>query len=262
MIRLFRKIRHRLLSEKSYSLYILYASGEILLVVVGILLALQIDNWNENRKERAGEIQTLEEIKANLQRDLDDFDSNLVHFKALQISSKTLLDVIQNDGINHDSLGYFFFYLNVFPHFTPNQGGYQMLQSKGLDIVSNHDLRIAISNLYGNFYNYIRPFEKERYDYIHAILEPAMSSYKGIRSLEENDIPESLRDNYRIPVMKRFRNIVNFEQFKVDQKMHGLLKDIEDMSGYLYSMHESVRQEVLELNSLLEEELLSRKSEK
>jgi hypothetical protein len=57
MIRLFRKIRHRLLSEKSYSIYILYASGEILLVVIGILLALQIDNWNENRawKPRTGD---------------------------------------------------------------------------------------------------------------------------------------------------------------------------------------------------------------
>ena len=50
MIRLFRKIRNQLLSEDKYSMYILYAVGEILLVMVGILLALQIDNWNENRK--------------------------------------------------------------------------------------------------------------------------------------------------------------------------------------------------------------------
>jgi hypothetical protein len=50
MIRLFRKIRHRLLSEDNYSIYILYASGEIILVVIGILIALSIDNWNEGRK--------------------------------------------------------------------------------------------------------------------------------------------------------------------------------------------------------------------
>jgi len=50
MIRLFRKIRNQLLSEKSYSIYMLYAAGEIVLVMVGILLALQIDNWNENNK--------------------------------------------------------------------------------------------------------------------------------------------------------------------------------------------------------------------
>lgn len=52
MIRLFRKIRHQLLGENKYSIYILYASGEIFLVMVGILLALQVNNWNEKRIEK------------------------------------------------------------------------------------------------------------------------------------------------------------------------------------------------------------------
>jgi len=59
MIRLFRKIRRQLLSETKYPIYLLYAGGEILLVVVGILLALQIDNWNENKKIRNIEQQYL-----------------------------------------------------------------------------------------------------------------------------------------------------------------------------------------------------------
>ena len=50
MIKFFRKIRHQLLSENRVSKYILYAIGEIVLVVVGILIALQINNWNENKK--------------------------------------------------------------------------------------------------------------------------------------------------------------------------------------------------------------------
>ncbi len=52
MIRLFRKIRHQLLSDYKYSTYILYASGEIVLVMVGILLALQVNNWNEKRIDK------------------------------------------------------------------------------------------------------------------------------------------------------------------------------------------------------------------
>lgn len=52
MIRLFRKIRHQLLAEEKYSIYLLYAGGEIVLVVMGILLALQIDNWNQKSKSR------------------------------------------------------------------------------------------------------------------------------------------------------------------------------------------------------------------
>ncbi len=67
MIRLFKKVRQKLLSENNYSLYILYASGEILLVIVGIIIALQIDNWNDNRKVLNDELQ----IYSNLLEDLD-----------------------------------------------------------------------------------------------------------------------------------------------------------------------------------------------
>lgn len=64
MIRLFRKIRHRLLSEKSYSIYILYATGEMLLVIAGILLAFQIDNWGDQKKQQKTEIGYLIALKS------------------------------------------------------------------------------------------------------------------------------------------------------------------------------------------------------
>lgn len=51
MIRIFRKVRSQLLSENRYPVYLLYASGEIILVMIGILLALQVDNWNQKRLE-------------------------------------------------------------------------------------------------------------------------------------------------------------------------------------------------------------------
>ena len=49
MLRFFRQIRQRLLTDNKFSKYLLYAIGEILLVVLGILIALQIDNWNEQK---------------------------------------------------------------------------------------------------------------------------------------------------------------------------------------------------------------------
>src|SRR6056297_2485873 len=49
MIKFFRKIRQKMLSENKFSKYLIYAIGEIILVVIGILIALQINNWNENR---------------------------------------------------------------------------------------------------------------------------------------------------------------------------------------------------------------------
>lgn len=50
MIKFFRKIRQRLISENKFSKYLIYAIGEIILVVLGILIALQVNNWNEERK--------------------------------------------------------------------------------------------------------------------------------------------------------------------------------------------------------------------
>ena len=52
MIKFFRKIRQKLLTENKLSKYLIYAIGEIILVVIGILIALSINNWNEDRNNR------------------------------------------------------------------------------------------------------------------------------------------------------------------------------------------------------------------
>ena len=55
MIKFFRKIRQKILTENKFSKYLIYAIGEILLVMIGILLALEVNNWNENQKDREQE---------------------------------------------------------------------------------------------------------------------------------------------------------------------------------------------------------------
>lgn len=52
MIKFFRKIRQRMFTENKFGKYLIYAIGEIILVVIGILIALQINNWNEGVKQR------------------------------------------------------------------------------------------------------------------------------------------------------------------------------------------------------------------
>jgi len=68
MINFFRKIRQQLLTENKFSKYLLYAIGEIFLVVIGILIALQINNWNEDRKDRKAETQALIDLKIKFDR--------------------------------------------------------------------------------------------------------------------------------------------------------------------------------------------------
>ena len=77
MIKHFRKIRHNLLSENNFSNYLLYAIGEIVLVVIGILIALSINNWNENKKKK-------EIVIVYLQNYLEDLKDDKRSMKSLQ----------------------------------------------------------------------------------------------------------------------------------------------------------------------------------
>ena len=65
MIKFFRKIRQKMLSENKFSKYLLYAIGEIILVVIGILIALSINNLNEANKRHDKEMQYLSNIKTS-----------------------------------------------------------------------------------------------------------------------------------------------------------------------------------------------------
>ncbi|NVJ85119.1 MAG: hypothetical protein HWE15_02380 [Algoriphagus sp.] len=78
MISFFRKIRQKLLSQNRVTRYLVYALGEIFLVVIGILIALQVNIWNENRKDRALEKNYLLGIAENLDSDIKELERLIV----------------------------------------------------------------------------------------------------------------------------------------------------------------------------------------
>lgn len=69
MLRFFRKMRSALIPENRFGRYFFYALGEIVLVVVGILIALQVNNWNENRKTAKQEKNFFSDILNDLEKD-------------------------------------------------------------------------------------------------------------------------------------------------------------------------------------------------
>ena len=75
MIKFFRKIRQKLLQENRFSKYMLYALGEIILVVIGILLALKINNWNQILKDRDFAQESMNGLKFDLTNDLSKLDT-------------------------------------------------------------------------------------------------------------------------------------------------------------------------------------------
>ena len=73
MIRFFRHLRQRLLANDKFSKYLLYAFGEIVLVMIGILLALQVNNWNEERKAKVAQTELLKGVMESLKADSTSF---------------------------------------------------------------------------------------------------------------------------------------------------------------------------------------------
>ncbi len=91
MIKFFRNIRQRLLSENKLSKYLLYAIGEIVLVVIGILIALQINNWNEGRKLENDKLKLMRNLKKELSINKESFED---YFLGIQKNNSQLNKVI------------------------------------------------------------------------------------------------------------------------------------------------------------------------
>uniref|UniRef100_UPI00404B6181 DUF6090 family protein n=1 Tax=Gelidibacter sp. TaxID=2018083 RepID=UPI00404B6181 len=99
MIKFFRKIRQNLLNEGKTSKYFKYAIGEIILVVIGILIALQINNWNEGRKEKIHQKSVLSNLLQDLKSDSVSYSQNLKELKDVDFLQEQLYKI----GVKNDS---------------------------------------------------------------------------------------------------------------------------------------------------------------
>ncbi len=148
MIKFFRKIRQKMLTENKFSKYFVYAIGEIILVVIGILIALQINNWNEQNKSKKEEMKILNEIKISLARDLKYMSINLRSDSSSIRHLKIIKEQLQLEKPTIDSLNYFYQSLLFTNSVDITTGPYETLKSKGLDLISNDSLRNGIVYYY------------------------------------------------------------------------------------------------------------------
>ena len=152
MIKFFRKIRYDLMEQNKTGKYLKYAIGEIVLVVIGIMIALQINNWNELRKEAIYERKILIEIQNSLQKDLN-FWKNLLKGRITRKESGApeLLKKLNNPDVYQDSVGSMirdYANLRIGINFSYDKGPYESLKSIGLDQIKNDSLRQNIVRMY------------------------------------------------------------------------------------------------------------------
>lgn len=128
--------------------YLKYAIGEIVLVVIGILIALSINNWNENRKERIAEIKMLENFKASLNEDLISTRHFISLFDQADESIYTVLNHMENNYPYNDSLKYHFRFTTALWSPKINQEFFERTTSTDLNIIINDSLRNELLDYY------------------------------------------------------------------------------------------------------------------
>lgn len=131
MIKIFKRIRQSLLNENKFSKYLIYAIGEIVLVVIGILIALWINNWNIEQKEEKFELELMSELKTNLLRTIDDININIGYHERSIKSAKIILDAFKIDNNRHDTLESHYANVALIPQFLVNKTAYEKLKLTG-----------------------------------------------------------------------------------------------------------------------------------
>ena len=149
MIKFFRKIRQKMLTENKFSKYLIYAIGEIILVVIGIMIALQINNSNNKRIEKDREIKYLINIKLDLLKDIESLEYNIDFRQKKTLGIENLINQINGQPIK-DLNETTFNVINTLyqERFQPSNVTYSDLVSSGnMNLISNDSIKIYLFEL-------------------------------------------------------------------------------------------------------------------
>ena len=133
MIKFFRKIRQQLLTENKFSKYLIYAIGEIVLVVIGILIALQINTWNEEGKLEKERITILENLRDDLTNDIENYQYSILRLEDRQIVANQVCALFENipKTIDYANTARNLLVLGFIEDHNPNFSTYNEIQGSG-----------------------------------------------------------------------------------------------------------------------------------
>jgi len=148
MISIFKNIRRNLVSNGKTTRYLKYALGEIFLVVIGILIALQINNWNENNiKENRRDI-LMQELRTDFLFNKDQLEYINKGILKSMTNTKKVIDMFPiTDATNLDSLSYYLSDGDIFSWYTfnPRSGTVNsLINTSSFEIIENQELRTLL----------------------------------------------------------------------------------------------------------------------
>jgi hypothetical protein len=214
--------------------YFKYAIGEIILVVIGILIALQINNWNEDNKSAKRE----KAILINLYQDLRADSLRLAKIKSILTTAVIYKNVFENYVVDKptdiDSLNaHFSKQYNILVDFIPNTNTIdEITNGNGLNNISNPLLRRKIVTLY-NYYNNLVLKLKLGQDKGQLVVNYVSHKVKNINSISEDEILDLLKDKFY--VNQTLMNYLVTQLTAVDESFQYCLETLELTKKEVYN---------------------------
>jgi len=234
MIKFFRKIRQNLLMENKTGKpawpagrYLKYAIGEIVLVVIGILIALQINNSNEARKLRNQELHYLENLKTDLKLNIAELDEYIAIRNSRIESANKVLEHFEGKPLtNLNDFAFHTTNIYIWQKFSQHDNTFQELVNSGnLALISSDSIKNGLLNLQALYKKLKNEEAHFRYDAEVLLYEP---SY-GV--LDLNPIVKNF--TYQVSKGKAGENVklpkANYE---------AMLKDIRQKNGFVMAVYE------------------------
>jgi tetratricopeptide (TPR) repeat protein len=209
--------------------YFKYAIGEIILVVIGILIALQINNWNEQRKEKQLEINAMSEVRDDLVNSMIDINQNLRLMGDWLESAWRIKRLINTSEVFPDSLGIDLLKMTRDEYLFTNSKTYTALKSAGFKVIKNDTIRRELDYLYEAVYPRLAPMTSIEPDIKEYFSDYVKNNFRAISKdtlyksgLKVEDIPSSKLGAVGWGSWSRFVPR-NYDHFRTDPEFTVLL---------------------------------------
>ncbi|OEK00184.1 hypothetical protein BFP97_01040 [Roseivirga sp. 4D4] len=213
---------------------------EIFSIFLGVTIAFLASHWNDVRKDRITEQKILAELKVELGTDLSDIQNNINGHNLGLVAVNLFQRYCNGQPVDLDSLGQFFERLHRDYLSITNTTAYETLKSKGLEIITNEELRNDIVRLY---------------DFEYEILE----------KLEEQYTPAQFHQNYFTILSRHFKNHMKVEGGSViftraygrepDTEIMMIFREIDSWRNFLMASYQQAQESIANLTRQIDNEL-------
>ena len=268
MTKFFKSIRKSVISEGNTSKYFKYAIGEILLVVVGILIALQVSNWNQQTKQNKKELSFLTQINTDLSSIMDDMSTDYQSLKLGERSHFRINDYITKNVVYRDSMCFDFYWLIKDEYIYPISSTYDAIKEEGLSIIKNDTIRIGIQSAFENIFPRIskqNPFYPDLEGFFSSFIQENFKvNQDSTLVMSEQFSNYTLKYPYKKTVKNKVYNVtvgyvpINFQELKSNNKFQVLMRQAYRYRSYKLNRYRGGMEYIKELQRRIEKELTER----